>query len=497
MKSSLFLFLSLILVCSCVEEEEFPIENNVTVLTNLTFDKAVEKYENLLVMFYAPWCGHCQRFKPELEKAAGVLRKENLICAKVDATVHEQLARKHGVRGFPTIKFFKKGVEMDYTSGRKENDVINWVRKKSGPPAKLLKTLEEVEALQKENEVCVVYFGKDADDLKIYEELALKIEDFPFGVVEDEGIAKKLNAKPKSVVLFKKFDEKRNDLEKVTQKGLDEFVDKYSQRRVSSFDDKTIQSVFAKNAPAIVYFGEKGDKWNEAEKVLESVAEKISGKLRIVMTEIKEGMAQRVAEYVGVKQEDLPTLRILDTRKDLKKYIMEGEVVDKNILNFVEGWEKGTLKLHLKSQDEPKVNNGTIFDVVGKTFQKEVIDNDKDVMLVFYAPWCGHCKQLLPKYEEAAKKLKEKNPKVLLARIDATENEVESVSIRGFPTIKFYPGNKKDKDPLDYDGDRSTEDIIKFIKTNAYNTVVYEEEKKEEKTEEKKDEKKEEKTADL
>ena len=118
-------------------------------------------------------------------------------------------------------------------------------------------------------------------------------------------------------------------------------------------------------------------------------------------------------------------------------------------------------------------------------------------MLVFYAPWCGHCKQLIPKYEEAAKKLKAKNPKIVLAKMDATENEVESVSIRGFPTIKFYPGNKKDKAPLDYDGNRTTEDIIKFIKTNAYNTVVYEEEKKEEKTEEKKDEKKEEKTADL
>ena len=115
-------------------------------------------------------------------------------------------------------------------------------------------------------------------------------------------------------------------------------------------------------------------------------------------------------------------------------------------------------------------------------------------MLVFYAPWCGHCKQLLPKYEEAAKKLKEKNPKVVLARMDATENEVESVTIHGFPTIKFYPGNKKDQAPMDYNGERTVDGIIKFIKANAYNTVVYEEEKKEDA---KKDDKKEDKTADL
>ena len=111
MKSSIFLFLSLIILSTCVEEEEFPLENDITVLTNTTFDKALEKYENMLVMFYAPWCGHCKKFKPELEKAAAVLRKENLIVAKVDATVEKDLAQKYKVRGYPTVKFFKKGVD--------------------------------------------------------------------------------------------------------------------------------------------------------------------------------------------------------------------------------------------------------------------------------------------------------------------------------------------------------------------------------------------------
>ena len=489
MKPSFFLFLSLIVISICAEEEEFPVENDITVLTNATFDKALEKYEHMLVMFYAPWCGHCKKFKPELEKAAAVLRKENLIVAKIDATVEKDLAKKYGVRGYPTVKFFKKGVPSDYTAGRTEKDVINWVRKKSGPPTKLLKTAEEVEKFQKENDVCVVYFGKDAEEKKVYEAVATKIEDFPFAVVEDEEVAKKFNAKQRSVVLFKTFDEKRNDLETVKEKELNEFVEKYSQKRVSTFDDKTTEIVFGKNQPAIVYFGEKGDKWNEAEKSLEKIAEKVGTKIKVVMTEIKEGMGKRVAEYIGCKKEDLPTVWILDTKKDIKKYIMEGEINEKNLLDFIDGWEKGKLKRHLKTQEEPKDNNGDIFVVVGKSFQKEVIENDKDVMLVFYAPWCGHCKQLLPKYEEAAKKLKAKNPKIVLAKMDATENEIESVTITGFPTIKFYPGNKKDAKPIDFNGERTTEGIIKFIQTNAYNKVVLDEEKKEDK--------KEEKTADL
>jgi protein disulfide-isomerase A1 len=510
MKSSIILFLSLILVCLCVEDEEFPIDSNVTVLTNLTFDKALEKYDNLFVMFYAPWCGHCKNFKPHLERAAGILRKENIICAKVDATEDQQLSERFDIRQFPTIKYFKKGVEIDYNEKRVEEDVIKWVRKKSGPQAKLLKTIEEVESFQKVNNVSLIYFGKNAEDLKIYEVVALKNEEFAFGIVEDETITKKFNAKLNSVVLFKNFDEKRNDLEKVTDKDLNDFLDKYSERKVGTFSDRTLRIVFGQKVPALVYFGEKGDKWDEAEKILNSIADKIIDKLRIVMTELKEQIAATIAEFVGVKIEDLPALRIIDTRTpDIIKYKMEGDIVDKNILSFIEGWEKGTLKIYLKSQEEPEINNLTLYQVVGKTYQKEVIDNDKDVMIVFYAIWCPHCNEFLPTFKELAKKLKEKNPKILFARIDGSKNDVESVKYTGLPAIFFYPGNKKDQEPLKYDGDRTIKDMIKFIKENAYHPIIYEEEKKEEKkkekkeekteekTEEKKDEKKDDKTADL
>ena len=483
MKSSIFLFLSLIILSSCFEEEVFPVENNITVLTEANFDKALEKYEHILVMFYAPWCGHCKKFGPELERAAAVLRKENLIVAKVDATSEKELAKKYKVRTYPTIKFFKKGQISDYKAARKEQAVINWVRKQSEPPTKTLKTVDDVEKFKSDNEACAIYFGNDDDEIKIFEGVALKLENYPFGVVGDETVAKKFNAKLKSVVIFKKFDEKRNDLETVKEKELNNFLEKYFYKKVGTFDNKTTERVFGKTKPALIYFGEKGDKWNDDEKIMENIADKIRGKFIIVMSEIKEGMPKRIAEFFGVKNEDLPSVRILDTRTDVKKYIMEGNIDEKNILNFIDGWEQGKLKLYLKTQEEPKDNNGDIFVVVGKTFQKEVIDNDKDVMLVFYAPWSGQCKQLLTKYEEAAKKLKPKNPKIVLAKIDAFENEVENMTITGFPTIKFYPGNKKDSKPIDFNGERTTEGIIKFIQINAYNKVILdEEEKKDEQT---------------
>ena len=484
MRTSIVLTIICLLSFSfCVEEEEFPIENDITVLTEATFDKAIAKYEHILVMFYAPWCGHCKKFKPELEKAAAILRKENLYVAKVDATVEKKLAEKYGVRGYPTVKFFKKGVAMDYTGGRKEAEVLNWVRKKSGPATRPLKTLEELEKFKTDNTVCIVYFGTNEEEKKIFEAVASKDDDYQFAYVEDKEVAEKANEKMGFAVLYKKFDEKRDEISGFKEKELSDFVAVKSQKRVSTFDDKTTQIVFGENQPTICYFGEKGEKWDEAEKLLEKIADKaIEKKLKVTMTEIKEGMGKRIADYIGVKKADLPSIRIIDTRKEMKKYIMEKEINEQNILEFMEGWVKGTLKRHLKTQEEPKENKGPILEVVGKTFQREVIENDKDVMLVFYAPWCGHCKKLLPEYEKAANKLKEKNPKVVLAKMDATENEVESVEVTGFPTIKFYPGNKKDARPKDYSGERTMDGIIKYLQTNCFNKLVLDEEKKDEKT---------------
>ena len=465
-------------------------ENDVIILTDSTFDKAVAKYDYLLVLFYAPWCGHCKKFHPEYEKAAKTLRKENLYLSKVDATVEKKLAEKFEIQGFPTVKLFIKGEAIEYTGGRKEQEVINWMRKKTGPATKLIQSTEDIDKLKKDNDVVLIYFGNNKNELDEYTKVARKNEDFPFANVENEEIAKKLGIKMGTVVMFRNFEEPQKELSgSLTSKKIEEFIDSFSSPKVMGFDEKAAQIIFGKAIPAIILYCDKNsDKWDEYRKLMETISDKIGGKLKVVQTDIKEGMASRLAEYIGVKESDLPSVRIADTRIDLKKYNMEGEINEKNILKFIEDWENNKLKPHLKSAEEPKENKDDVFVVVGKKKKKEVINNDKDVMLLFYAPWCGHCKALHPKYEEVAKKLKEKNPKLLLAKIDATENEVENINISGFPTVKFYPGNKKNKAPIDYNGDRSVNDMIKFIKTNAATPIIYDEEAKETKTDKDKSE---------
>jgi len=164
-------------------------------------------------------------------------------------------------------------------------------------------------------------------------------------------------------------------------------------------------------------------------------------------------------------QKDLPTVRIADTRNDLLKYNMKGEINESNILRFVDEWENGKLSATFKSDEIPEKQENEVIVVVGKSFNQVVMDDSKDVLVEFYAPWCGHCKKLTPLYEELAKKLSH-NKSLVIAKVDATANEVEGVSIKGFPTIKFWPGGKKSS-PLDYDGERTVEGFMAWLEKHV------------------------------
>jgi len=107
-----------------------------TVLTDSNFDEIVmDSTKDVLVEFYAPWCGHCKTLAPKYEKVAQVFSRDSgVVIAKVDADKYKDLAGRYDVTGFPTLKFFPKRDKNPeaYNGGREEGDFVTFINGKAG-----------------------------------------------------------------------------------------------------------------------------------------------------------------------------------------------------------------------------------------------------------------------------------------------------------------------------------------------------------------------------
>jgi len=108
----------------------------VTVLTPKNFkDIALDPTKDVLVEFYAPWCGHCKRLAPDYEKVAATFQHEpHVVVASVDADKHKDLGQKYEVSGYPTIKWFPKGNKDGeaYNGGRTPEDFVQFLNENTG-----------------------------------------------------------------------------------------------------------------------------------------------------------------------------------------------------------------------------------------------------------------------------------------------------------------------------------------------------------------------------
>ena len=106
-----------------------------------------------------------------------------------------------------------------------------------------------------------------------------------------------------------------------------------------------------------------------------------------------------------------------------------------------------------------------VVELTDEQFENEVLNGKEAWLVEFYAPWCGHCKNLVPVWKEAAAAA----TGIRIAAIDATAHDKFSskYGVKGFPTIKFFKPSEPEQTPEEYNGGRTADAVIAFCEEKA------------------------------
>jgi len=448
-------------------------DEKVVTLTTKNFDEFVAKNPLSLIEFYAPWCGHCKALAPEYEKAAQQLEGKNSgALGKVDCTVERDVCNKFDVQGFPTVKLFHNdGSEpTDYNEARKADAIVKFMIRQSAPAVTELADAAAVKTFATTESVKIVAFAGASDSLEQYTKVANALRnEYFFGVVKADEAATEYKTKTPSVVLIRDFDDGNvvfpgdfNGADFV--QALTTFIKANSFPLVGTIGPENYSKYLERGFNFVWIFV---DLDNEDHKQLITdaitpVASAFRDKLSFVKLDGVKWVEH--AKSFGLSG-NTPGI-VLENRDTRKNFLFpEGSAVTKDAFNnFIDGVLKGTVAPNVKSEPVPADNTGPVKVIVGTTFDEIVMDNSKDVFVEFYAPWCGHCKSLAPKFEELGKLFKD-DPTMVVAKVDSTANDTPA-DVQGFPTLILYPAGDK-SNPVNYEGDRTTKAMSAWLNANG------------------------------
>jgi protein disulfide-isomerase A1 len=436
-------------------------ESDVVILSDANMTAFVEREKTLLLEFYAPWCGHCRMLKPIWAEVATAM-KGRLTFAKVDAVANTAAGEKYKVEGFPTIVFVSDGKNETYEGDRSKESLLAYANKKLGVAFQNIETTEQYDEHAQSKAFVVGFFSQESGAAyEAFRGASLAEVGRAYFLVKDPAIAAHAGAAMDSIMVAREGSTSTYSGD-YNLEAVKEWISTNSFPLFIKFTEDTLDDLFG-NPLHKVFLMHPSDEHRAMYNKMLSSAQQLRGK--VIFSIADENTEQEFFQFMGLSK-DTPTVTVRGLDADGQRFEFSEELSEAALLKFATDLKDNKAKKLLRSETVPEGDSaveGSIHTVVGTNYQ-DFVNQDKHVIVEFFAPWCEHCKKLDPRLKKAAKYMTERSSDIVVGKIDGTQNDVDGLEVTSYPTLFLYPkGDKSNKIDLS-ESTKTVKELVAAVK---------------------------------
>uniref|UniRef100_A0A8C5KT11 Protein disulfide-isomerase-like protein of the testis n=1 Tax=Jaculus jaculus TaxID=51337 RepID=A0A8C5KT11_JACJA len=454
-----------------------PEEGNLMVLTPVGLTQELNQTRFLMVLFHDPSSKQSRNLAKELGKAVEIMGKgkNGLGFGKVDITVEKELKQEFDIKKAPDLKLFFEGNRSEPISceGVVESAaLVVWLRRQISGKAFLFNNSQELADCVKSRPLVIIGFFQDLEE-EVAELFYNTIKDFPeltFGAIAIRNSFGRYHVVLDSVLVFKKgkivkrqelINESTNkhDLNWIIKQHLTNFVIEYNVENKDLIYELRILNhmllFISKSSPS------SGIIIQHYRLALKDFQDKIL----LILINADEPRNRHVFKYFRITEVNVPSVQILNLTSDARYKMPTDEITYENLKKFGKSFLRGSAKKHESSEAiSEHWDQGPVKQLVGNNFNLVVFDQEKDVFVLFYAPWSEKCRLLFPVLEEVGIKY-QNHSTVFIAKIDVTANDIQLENWEHYPFFRFFPTDSQEA--VLYKGEHTVQGITEFLESQV------------------------------
>ncbi|XP_040001067.1 protein disulfide-isomerase [Xiphias gladius] len=449
-------------------DKSFPERDGVLQLKKGNFNRALRKYKQLLVYFYAPLSGQGHRVSAAFEGAAAELQESEVKLAVVDVAEEKDLAKDLNATSPPTIRLYLAGDKHNpilCPVPQSSASILTWLKRRAGSAADLITDLSQSEASE---ELTVVGFFKELDHeyVQVFYTAAIDLPDVSFAVTQTSEVISKYGLTHDVVLLLKKSKliQAYKMMPQTSKEELIIFITVYQMDPVTEYTGETATHILTSPVlnHALLFVNKSSADFKEIYSAFKSAAEPFRLKILFVWVNVDEPRNGRLMEYFRVRDLEAPLIRMVNLTDHVTYHLPSDTLDVETIKKFCQSYLDGKAKPKMQSELIPEGwDKKPVKELVGMTLEKVAFNPNKTVFVLFYLPYSQESRALFPLWEELAEALQERED-VVVARIDASANDI-NMSMQGtYPSLCLFPALYAERVVV-YTGKRKLKDLVRFM----------------------------------